>query len=78
MARITDKEQYIDYLVERFQEREESVRRNMLDSIENVRLEEQGNAGYLLLRGCSEQIPLSRKAYSELKKAMETNGLTFR
>ena len=49
-----------------------------LDSIESVRMEKQGNAGYLLLRGCSEQIPLSRKAYSELKKAMETNGLTFR
>lgn len=48
-----------------------------LDRIESIRVEENGRVYYLKLKGCPDDIPLSRKIYPELKKAMEENSFFF-
>ena len=48
-----------------------------LNYIEGIRVENGGNVFFLQLHGCQDCIPLSRKAYPELKKCLEAHGIWF-
>ncbi len=48
-----------------------------LDYIEGICTEDGGNFYFLQLRNCSDRIPLSRKAYPELKQQLEAKGISF-
>lgn len=48
-----------------------------LDYIEGICAEDGGSVFFLQLRNCSDTIPLSRKAYPELKQQLEARGINF-